>query len=92
MFQKIAPQKHTQSSTQQLEAALAASKDPAEQQQIREELTRRYRDYYYQLASDRHKRHRRAGSGRSTGRGQRWLLPVVAALLVVVVLLLLVVF
>jgi hypothetical protein len=51
MLNKIAASRYAQLSTSQLEGMLNDNLAPDERAQVREELTRRYRDYYYDLAT-----------------------------------------
>jgi hypothetical protein len=51
MLNKITPSRYAQLSTSQLEGMLNDNLPSEERAQVREELTRRYRDYYYDLAT-----------------------------------------
>jgi hypothetical protein len=86
MLNKIAASRYAQLSTSQLEGMLHDNLPPDERAQVREELTRRYRDYYYDLATQPPRR----GNPIAGGTMRLGLTLGVGALVVVLLLVLLV--
>jgi hypothetical protein len=84
MLNKIAASRYAQLSTNQLESMLGDHLPPDEHAQIREELIRRYRDYYYDLATQPPRK-----SGYLSGGTLRLGLLLVASVLLIVLLLVL---